>query len=463
MDRRRVVILGAAGRDFHDFSVVFRDDPRYEAVAFTAFQIPGIEARRYPPSLAGPLYPNGIPIVPERNLGALLRAQRIDEVVFAYSDVAHEAVMHRASEVVAHGADFRLLGPRATMLAARKPVVSVCAVRTGAGKSPVARRIAEMLAQVGVRVAVVRHPMPYGDLEVQAVQRFAVVRDLDEAACTIEEREEYEPHLAPGHVVYAGIDYGSILRLAERENDAILWDGGNNDLPFFVPDLEIVVADPHRAGDERRYFPGEANLLRAHVVIVAKCDTAERAQVKAVCASVREANPAAIVIEGAMPVRLDRPDRVRGVRVLVVEDGPTLTHGGMAYGAGTLGMRITRRRPSPMCSSLSSGASARRAEARELHDLEHRRVPSRSKRNSSIRLRAQLFWTSRYRRRTRPIVRGPARSHQRSLRIWLVLHADICARGAQAVAVQIRGSRTANRGSNLPPDHGDRKWLPTSC
>ncbi|SRR5579885_1314664 len=336
MERTKILILGAAGRDFHNFNVVFRDDPRWEVVAFTAAQIPNIEGRRYPAELAGPLYPEGIPILAEREGAALLEREAIGQVIFAYSDVAYEEVMHRASAALAAGADFRLLGPRATMLRSSKPVVSVCAVRTGCGKSPVARRVAALLREAGLRPAIVRHPMPYGDLATQAVQRFATLDDLRAADCTIEEREEYEPHLARGDVVYAGVDYGRVLRLAESEADVILWDGGNNDLPFVEPDLEIVLLDPHRAGHERAYFPGEANLLRADVLVLTKLDTAEPGRVEAVRAAARAANPRALVIESAMPVTVDAPARLRGARVLVIEDGPTLTHGGMTYGAGVL-------------------------------------------------------------------------------------------------------------------------------
>jgi predicted GTPase len=336
MKRRRIVIMGAAGRDFHDFNVVFRDDPCCHVIAFTAAQIPGIAGRRYPPTLAGPLYPEGVAIVPESELGAIVRREHVHEVVFAYSDLSHEEVMHRASIAAAAGADFRLLGPDATMLHASRPVVSVCAVRTGAGKSPVARHVANLLSGEGLRVAVVRHPMPYGGLEAQAAQRFACLADLNDAHCTIEEREEYEPHLAAGRIVYAGVDYARVLRLAESESDVILWDGGNNDLPFFAPDVEIVLVDPHRAGHERRYHPGETNLLRAQVIVITKCDTADPRNIEAVRASVRDANPKATIVESAMPPVADRPDLVRGKRVLVVEDGPTLTHGGMAYGAGML-------------------------------------------------------------------------------------------------------------------------------
>jgi predicted GTPase len=334
--RAKVVIMGAAGRDFHNFNVVFRDDPGSEVVAFTATQIPGIEGRRYPPDLAGKLYPEGIPIRPEEELGALIGRHGVDQVVFSYSDVAHEEVMHRASLAVAKGADFRLLGSRATMLASSKPVISVCAVRTGSGKSPVARKIAALLRKRGLRAAVVRHPMPYGDLSKQAVQRFASPEDLLRADCTIEEREEYEPHLARGDVVYAGVDYERILRLAEREADVVLWDGGNNDTSFFRPDLEIVVLDPHRAGDERGSFPGEVNFLRAGVFVLNKIDTADPGKVAAVRRNLHAHRPDAAVIDAAMPVAVDEPGRIRGRRVLIVEDGPTLTHGGMRFGAGVI-------------------------------------------------------------------------------------------------------------------------------
>ncbi len=337
--RTRVLILGAAGRDFHNFNVVFRDDSRYEVVAFTAAQIPNIEGRIYPPELAGPLYPHGIPIWPEQDWEALISAHRIEQVIFAYSDVSHALVMHRASQALARGADFRLLGAGSTMLRAEKPVVSVCAVRTGCGKSPVSRYLAGLLRAEGLRVAVVRHPMPYGNLVKQAVQRFATLDDLTKGECTIEEMEEYEPHLAGGQIVFAGVDYARILRQAEAEVDVILWDGGNNDFPFFVSDLEIVLVDPHRAGDERTYFPGEVNLLRAQVLIVTKMDTADAVQIERVKETIRRENPAALVVESAMPVRQDAPERLRGARVLVIEDGPTLTHGGMAYGAGLLASR----------------------------------------------------------------------------------------------------------------------------
>jgi predicted GTPase len=336
MRRTRVLILGAAGRDFHNFNVVFRDDPTCEVVAFTAAQIPNIAGRIYPPELAGKLYPTGIPIFPEAQLESLIRERCVDQVVFSYSDVSHVDVMHKASRAVAAGADFRLLSARATMLRATRPVVSVCAVRTGCGKSPAARKLAGLFRQAGLRVAVVRHPMPYGDLARQTVQRFATLDDLARQDCTIEEREEYEPHVAAGDLVFAGVDYGRVLRLAESESDVIVWDGGNNDTPFFVPDLEIVLVDPHRAGHERTYFPGEVNLLRAHVIVLTKLDTASVEQIQAVRRSVHELNPGAVVIESAMPVRVDEPSVIRGQRVLVIEDGPTLTHGEMRFGAGVL-------------------------------------------------------------------------------------------------------------------------------
>lgn len=331
-----VVIMGAAGRDFHNFNVVFRSDPRYRVVAFTAAQIPNIAGRIYPPLLAGDLYPNGIPIVPEEQLESLLAAQSVDQVVFAYSDVSHEQVMHQASRVLAAGSDFSLLGPRSTMLRSSKPVISVCAARTGAGKSPVSRAMAGWLRAMGHQVAVIRHPMPYGDLAQQAVQRFASLADLEQARCTIEEREEYEPHISQGDVVFAGVDYERILRLAESEADVIVWDGGNNDFSFFESDLEIVLIDPHRAGHERRYFPGEVNLLRGDVIVITKVDTADPEDIESVRRTVRSANPNAQIIESTMPLIVDDTKVIRGKRVLVVEDGPTVTHGGMAYGAGVL-------------------------------------------------------------------------------------------------------------------------------
>lgn len=336
---RRVVIMGAAGRDFHNFNVVYRGDPRYQVVAFTATQIPDIEGRVYPASLAGDAYPNGIPIVAEEELADVIRKERVDEVVFAYSDVSHEHVMHRASLAMACGADFRLLGPKSTMLKAKVPVVAVCAVRTGAGKSQTTRRVAEILTGRGIKVVVVRHPMPYGNLEEQVVQRFADHDDLEKHRCTIEEREEYEPHIERGNVVYAGVDYAKILEQAQAEADVILWDGGNNDIPFFQPDLLITVADPHRPGHETTYHPGETNFRMADVVLINKVDSASAEQVEAVLAAVRAANPGAEVIQAASPITVDDPSLVKGKRVLVVEDGPTLTHGGMAYGAGVIAAR----------------------------------------------------------------------------------------------------------------------------
>jgi predicted GTPase len=337
--KRKVVILGAAGRDFHDFNVAFRQDADVEVVAFTATQIPNIEGRVYPAALAGPAYPNGIPIHPESELEKLVREHDVDDVVFAYSDVAYEDLMHRAARALAAGADFRLLGPKATLLESTKPVLSVCAVRTGVGKSPTTRRVASILRDAGLSIAVLRHPMPYGDLAKQAVQRFASLEDMKAADCTIEEMEEYEPHVEAGNVVFAGVDYERILREAEKEADVILWDGGNNDLPFVRSDLQIVLVDPHRPGDESRYFPGETNLLSADVVILSKVGTADPKNVDAVRASARAANPTAMLVEADLALSVDAPERLKGARVLVIEDGPTTTHGGMAYGAGAVAAR----------------------------------------------------------------------------------------------------------------------------
>lgn len=334
MTKQQIIIMGAAGRDFHTFNVYFRDNDLYNVVAFTATQIPGIEGRRYPPELAGRLYPNGIPVYPEADLVSLIKAHDIDQVIFAYSDVPHEYVMHQASIVLAAGADFRLIGPRHTLLKSSKPVVSVCATRTGCGKSQTTRRVSYILQQMGKKVAAVRHPMPYGNLVAQAVQRFAEYDDLDEYECTIEEREEYEPHIERGIIVYAGVDYEAILRRAEAEADVVIWDGGNNDLPFFQPDLHIVVTDPHRPGHELTYHPGEANLRLADVVIINKIDTADAAGIAEVRRNVQSLVPNAVIIDGASPIRMEEPAFIRGKRVLVIEDGPTLTHGGMAYGAG---------------------------------------------------------------------------------------------------------------------------------
>jgi predicted GTPase len=328
--------MGAAGRDFHNFNVYFRDNDAYDVVAFTATQIPGIEGRSYPTELAGSRYPNGIPIYPEDQLLELIKKHDIDQVVFAYSDVSHEYVMHKASMVLASGADFRLMGPKTTMLKSEVPVVSVCAVRTGSGKSQTSRQVAKILKSKGLSVAAIRHPMPYGDLRKQICERFASYADLDKYECTIEEREEYEPHIDNGIIVYAGVDYEKILREAEKEADVIVWDGGNNDTSFYKPDLNIVVADPHRAGNELTYYPGETNLRMANVVIINKVDTADPQKVDLVRANVRAVNPTATVLEAASPITADNPDAVRGKRALVIEDGPTITHGGMAFGAGVV-------------------------------------------------------------------------------------------------------------------------------
>jgi predicted GTPase len=336
---RRVVILGAAGRDFHNFNVVHRGDPAVEVVAFTAAQIPGIADRRYPPALAGGRYPRGIPIRSEEDLEQIIRESGAQEVVFAYSDVSHEHVMHLASRTLAAGADFTLLGPARTMLRARRPVVAVCAVRTGCGKGAVSRRVVEILTARGRRVVVVRHPMPYGDLAAARVQRFAGLADLERAGVTVEEREEYEPHLEGGSIVYAGVDYAEILARAEEEADVIVWDGGNNDLPFFAPTLHLCLVDPHRAGHESRYHPGEANLRRADVAVIVKEDTADPAQVEAVRAAVRRLNPRARIVDTRLPVRLDGDAPVAGRRALAVEDGPSVTHGGLPSGAAELAAR----------------------------------------------------------------------------------------------------------------------------
>jgi predicted GTPase len=331
---RRVLIMGAGGRDFHDFNVAFRDDPSSHVVAFTAAQIPGIDDRVYPASLAGPLYPDGIPIVPESELTRLVRDEGVDEVVFSYSDLSHDDVMHRASRALAAGADFRLLGPDRTMLQAAKPVVAVCAVRTGSGKSQTSRRVGRILRDAGLRVVLVRHPMPYGNLERVRVQRFETLSDIDAAQPTIEEREEYEAPVCEGMVVYAGVDYAEILAHAEAEADVIVWDGGNNDLPFFRPDLHVVVVDPLRAGHELHYHPGEANLRRADIVVVNKLDSAAPAAVERVLADIALINPEATVVRANSPVTLTHGPSLVGAAVLVVEDGPTITHGGMPHGAG---------------------------------------------------------------------------------------------------------------------------------
>jgi len=334
MTTTRILILGAAGRDFHNFNVVYRDDPGTVVVAFTAAQIPGISGRRYPASLAGPRYPDGIPIADEAEIEHICRRERVNQVVFAYSDVTHVTVMHLASRALASGADFTLLGPDRTMLTAEIPVIAISAIRTGCGKSQTARWLGRRLRERGYRVAVLRHPMPYGDLERERVQRFAARTDLDAARCTAEEREEYEPHLAAGNIVFAGVDYGAIVAQAEREADLLVWDGGNNDFPFVRPNLHIVMADALRPGQTTTYHPGETVLRMADVVVINKVDAASPADVQRVSDEVREVNPSATVVRAASPVRLDNPAAVQGRRVLVVEDGPTITHGGMPYGAG---------------------------------------------------------------------------------------------------------------------------------
>jgi len=336
--RRRVAIMGAAGRDFHDFNLVFRDDPSYEVVAFTATQIPGISDRCYPADLAGPLYPDGIPVRPEKELEDIISELNVQEVVFAYSDLSHESVMHIASRVLAAGADFKLLGPRATMLTTgRVPIVAVCAARTGAGKSQTTRAIARILRDLGKKPVVVRHPMPYGNLSRQRVQRFERYEDLAAANCTIEEREEYEPHIAEGSVVYAGVDYAAILKQAQDEADVILWDGGNNDLSFYAPVLYITVVDPLRPGDETAYHPGEANLRLADVVVINKVDSATPETVATVVENIRAANPLAQIVKARSTITVEGGlEGIKGRRVLVVEDGPSLTHGEMEYGAGVV-------------------------------------------------------------------------------------------------------------------------------
>jgi len=336
---KTVLILGAAGRDFHNFNVFFRQNLDYQVVGFTATQIPDIAGRRYPAVLAGRLYPDGIPIFEEKDLESLIEDYPVDVVVFSYSDISHQNLMHLASRAGAAGADFWLLGPEHSQIASRVPVISVCAVRTGCGKSPVSRLVAAELRKHGRKPVVIRHPMPYGDLAVQAVQRFATLEDLDLQQCTIEEREEYEPHICEGTVVYAGVDYEKILHQAEKEADVILWDGGNNDTPFYKSDLEIVVADPHRPGHELSYYPGEVNLRRADVLVINKVDTAQQLDIETVRQNIRLNNPRASVCEMACRVTVKDPELVRGKRVLVVEDGPTLTHGEMPYGAGVVAAR----------------------------------------------------------------------------------------------------------------------------
>jgi predicted GTPase len=339
MKKDRILIMGAAGRDFHNFNVCFRDNQAYDVVAFTTAQIPDIAGRCYPPELAGALYPDGIPIEPEEKLTELIVSHKIDQVIFSYSDVSHEYVMHKASAVLAAGADFRLLGTDATMLRASVPVVAITAVRTGSGKSQTTRRVARILKSMGKKTIIVRHPMPYGDLTKQICQRFASYDDLDRHQCTIEEREEYEPHIDNGNVVYAGVDYGVILKQAQAEAEILLWDGGNNDLPFYRPDLHITVADPLRPGHEISYHPGEANVRRSDVIIINKTDTASPEGVATVRRNVEAVNPGAVIIEAASPLYVEGREQIRGKRVLVVEDGPTVTHGGMSYGAGVVAAR----------------------------------------------------------------------------------------------------------------------------
>jgi predicted GTPase len=336
VSKSKIIIMGAAGRDFHNFNVYFRNNSHYQVVAFTATQIPGIEGRIYPPELSGPQYPIGIPIFAEEQLPQLIKRYDVDQVVFAYSDVSDEYVMHKASLVLANGADFRLMGPKSTMLKAKVPVVAVCAVRTGSGKSQTSRRVGLILKKNGYKVAAIRHPMPYGNLAEQVWQRFATYEDLDKYDCTIEEREEYEPHIDKGIIVYAGVDYEKILREAEKEADIIIWDGGNNDIPFYKPDLLITVADPHRPGHELTYYPGETNLRMADIVIINKADTATPENIETVRKNTKTVNPDATIIEAASPITVDNPDIIKGKRVLVVEDGPTLTHGNMSYGAGVI-------------------------------------------------------------------------------------------------------------------------------
>jgi len=338
----KTIIMGAAGRDFHNFNVCFRNNDRFEVVAFTASQIPGIEKRVYPPELAGSLYRSGIPIRSEDELPRLIAEFGVTLVVLAYSDLSYHEVMRKASIALASGADFILQGPQSTMLQAKVPVISVCAVRTGAGKSTVARKISDILRKLSRRVVVVRHPMAYGDLRAQEVQRFATYQDLERHNCTIEEREEYEPHIDRGNVVFAGVDYGKILSAAEKESDIILWDGGNNDMPFYRPDIHIVVADPLRPGHEVNYYPGEANVRMANVIVLNKVDSAATSSIEAVKRNVKQLNPHATIIEAASSVMVDDPSLVRNKRVLVVEDGPTVTHGDMAYGAGMMVARKLR-------------------------------------------------------------------------------------------------------------------------
>ena len=339
MSKQNIVIMGAAGRDFHNFNVYFRNNRDYQVKAFTATQIPDIAGRKYPAQLSGPDYPEGIPILPEEELPDLIHRFQVDQVILAYSDLPHQYVMERASLVLAAGADFRLMGPRNTMLKANVPLVSVCAVRTGSGKSQTTRKVTQILKAMGQKVVVIRHPMPYGDLSTQIWQRYATIDDLEKYQCTIEEREEYEPHINLGNIVYAGVDYGEILRRAEKEAEIIVWDGGNNDLPFYQPDLHIVVTDPHRAGHETTYYPGAVNLRMADIAVINKIDTAEPDNIAMLRENIHLLAPEAILVEAASPIRVDEADAIRGKKVIVVEDGPTLTHGEMQYGAGVVAAR----------------------------------------------------------------------------------------------------------------------------
>jgi len=336
MSKTKVLIMGAAGRDFHNFNVYYRDNDQYDVVAFTATQIPDIDGRMYPASLAGKNYPNGIPIKAEEDLVKLIKEHGVNEVVFAYSDVPYEVIMSKSAIVNAAGADFKIMGAERTMLKSTKPIIAVCAVRTGCGKSQTTRRVVEILQSMGKKVVAVRHPMPYGDLEKQRCQRFATIEDLKKEKCTIEEMEEYEPHIAKGVVVYAGVDYEDILREAEKEADVVVWDGGNNDMSFYKPDLLITVVDPHRPGHEISYYPGEVNLRAADIVVINKVDTADYYNIEEVRENIRMANPDAVIVDAASPIQVDDPAVIRGKKVLVVEDGPTLTHGEMTYGAGTV-------------------------------------------------------------------------------------------------------------------------------
>ena len=337
--KRKVIIMGAAGRDFHNFNTFYRDNNDYEVVAFTATQIPDIEGRKYPSELAGENYPDGIPIYPEEKLIELIKKNDIDEVVFAYSDVKHEYVMSKGSEVMAAGADYKIMGSNSTMIKSEVPLIAICATRTGVGKSQTTRRVARILNKMGKKVVVIRHPMPYGDLAKQAVQRYEKYKDMDKHKCTIEEMEEYEPHIDMGNILYAGVDYERILREAEKEADVILWDGGNNDMPFYKPDLFITLVDPHRPGHELIYYPGEINLRMADVCLINKISTAYPEGIAEVRENIRKVNPDATVVDAASPLFVDNPDIIRGKRVLVIEDGPTLTHGGMKYGAGAIAAR----------------------------------------------------------------------------------------------------------------------------